>query len=336
MEMTLDRLATAGWRDFYDGQLGRHIADELQAAGGVLTREDMADYEPRVTEPYTITYRPATVHGATLPNGGLTALQILNMLECLELPQADLSGYWHLLAEVLKRAWRDRLAYLADPDFAPVPVDRFLSKDYAAGLVEPIRQFLARVDRLVPPAAPEPPHGTRHVSVADAEGNVVAMTISQGGGFGSCFTVPGTGLILGHGMCRLDPRPGRANSIAAGKRPLNNTSPMIVQLPDRDVAIGLPGGRKLLSVMARATQIIVDRELNGYETVVAPRMHLETAEPIQLTRSVPAPIVAELETMGHEVVLLDGIAGAMNCAEFLKGGRSTRAAGEEAAVAARK
>jgi len=334
MEKTLARIASAGWRDFYDGEIGRMIADHVQETGGIMTREDMAAYEPRVTEPYTVSYGNAAASGPILTNGCLTSLQILNMLACLDLPPDDTTEYWHLYAEVLKLAWRDRLRYLADPDFVDVPVARLLSREYAAGRTETLRRFPHHVDRRTPSPSPEPPHGTLHVSTADAEGNLVTLTISQGGAFGSCVTVPGAGIILGHGMCRLDPRPGHANSIAPRKRPLNNTGCMILQLPDRDVAVGLPGGRRIISVTPRAAQLIVDRGFTGRQAATAPRMHADVAEPVMITESAGRTVAEGLEAMGHEINRVPGVAGVMNCAEVMKTEATLRAGSGASAAGA--
>lgn len=333
MEKTLARLAEAGWRDFYQGELGRTIADYLQSAGGILTREDMARYEPRVAEPLTTTYRGATVHGSILSNGGLTSLQVLNMLECFP-PAEDRSvAYWHLLAEILKLAWRDRLIYLADSESVDVPVHSLLSKGYAAGRVEAIRQMPAYVDRRAPDLLTDATGGTVHLSTADADGNLVAATITQGGAFGSCVTVPGTGIILGHAMCRLDPRPGRANSIAPRKRPLNNMAPMIVCLPNRDVAVGLPGGRRIISVAAQLVQRIVDYGAGGYDAAAAPRMHVEFKEPVQLTESAGDDVIQALRQMGHDIEAVRAVAGAAHCAEWLRDTKTIRAGGNDGAAA---
>ncbi|MBT3376718.1 MAG: hypothetical protein HN742_42420 [Lentisphaerae bacterium] len=334
MEKTLEHVAEAGWRDFYDGELGHKIADHIQESGGILTRQDMANYEPRVTAPYAITYNGATVSTPILTNGAITCLEILNLLECFDVPDEDTPEYWHLYAEILKLAWRDRLRYLADPEFADVPVERLLSKDHAWGRTERLRQFPGEVDQLVPTPQPVAPHGTLHVSTADADGNVVSMTISQGGAFGSCVTVPGTGIILGHGMCRLDPRPGHANSVGPGKRPLNNTGCMIVQLPDRDVAIGLPGGRRIKAVTARATHLVVDRDWTSHQAATAPRMHVGEAEPVEITKSAGQDVIEALESMGHNVKPLPGIAGVLNCAEFLRDEGTTRAGSSSPAAGA--
>jgi len=326
MEKTLARIAGAGWRDLYAGELGRHIADSVREAGGLLTREDMAAFEPRVTEPYTIAYRDASVHSAILPNGGLSCLQVLNMLECFEpLPDEDVA-YWHRLAEIFKLAWRDRVRYLGDPDFADVPIDRLLSKDYAAGRVETIRQFPDHTDLLQPPGAGQGGHGTFHMSSVDIEGNLAAVTLSHGGAFGSKFIVPGYGLVLGHGMCRFDPHPGLPNSVAGGKRPLNNTCPLIVRLPDRDIATGLPGGRRLLSVSAQMVGRMVDFGATGYEAASSPRTHVGIREPIQLTESADESIFEGLRAMGHSIEAR-GVAGSAHCAEVLKSEGKVRAGG---------
>ncbi|MBD3291669.1 MAG: hypothetical protein GF393_01990 [Armatimonadia bacterium] len=325
MAETLERIAEAGWRDIYEGEIARKIAEAVQAAGGILTYEDLASYEPRVTPPLTVSYRDAKVHGCILPNGTMTSLQILNMLECFDpVDDAD-PAYWHRLAEVLKLAWRDRLTYLTDPDFADVPVERLLSKEYAMGRAERIKQYPDWVDDLPAQFPPGAMHGTLHLSTADAEGNVVSATITQGMAFGALFVAEGTGLILSHGMARFDPRPGRMNSVAAGKRPLNNAGTMLIEAPDRYVATGLPGGRKIVSVMARAAQRIVDAGDGPLAVAQAPRMHVEAAEPVSTTAG--EEIASSLREMGHEVEEPKAIAGAMHSAEFLKTGGEVRAGG---------
>lgn len=327
MEKTLKRIASTGWRDFYDGEIGRMIADYIQSIGGILTREDMASYEPRLTEPYMVRYRDAAIYGPILPNGCLSSMQVLNMLDCLETASDDSVEYWHRLIEVLKLAWRDRLRYLGDPDFVDVPVELLLSKDYARGRMETFRQFPEWVDCLIPRPSGDSRHGTLHVSAVDAEGNVAAVTITHGGGFGSCVTVPGAGIILGHGMCRMDPRPGCANSIAAGKRPLNNVAPMIIRLPDRDVATGVPGGRRIISVGAQLAQRVVDYGATSYQAASAPRLHVQTHEPVEVTGNLGGKLVEALRCMGHDVTPVQGVAGSAHCAEFLKTEGGTRAGG---------
>jgi len=317
MEKTLARLEAAGWEDLYRGEIGRAIADYVQSIGGILTREDMARFKPRVTEPYAATYRGSKHYHAILSNGGLSVLGALGMLESLELPGRDDPSYWHLLAEVLKLAWRDRLQYLGDG----APVERLLSKDYAAGRVETLRRFPESVDRLPGPEAATSP-GTTHLSAADAEGNIVSMTFSHGGSFGSCVMVPGYGITLGHGMCRFDPRPGLANSVAPFKRPLNNVAPSIIETNGRLIAAGLAGGRRIINV---ATGLALALTAGGspLDAVTAPRLHTEGFEPIETDR------VEGLDRLGHTVKKA-AVGGVANVAEFTKAG--LRAAGNTVAA----
>ena len=323
LRKTLERLAGAGWRDFYEGQIGRSIADYITASGGILRRKDMSAFRPRIMPALSTRYRGAEVYAANLPNGGLSVLQMLNMLEGFETPPMSEPAYWHRLAEVLKLAWRDRLAHFGDPEHSRVDVKRILSKDYAAQLTGKLRKSPDFVDRSsAGPAKPSP--GTIHMSAVDAEGNMVAATISHGGLFGSCVTVPGTGIILGHGMCRFDPRPGHPNSVGSRKRPLNNVCPTIIRMPDRDIALGLRGGRRIVSVALGFAQRTIDFGLTPAQTVASPRMHVELAEPVEVFKSFDAGIAQRLRTMGHEIKPVAEIGGAAHIVERAKRGGSVR------------
>lgn len=332
MERTLERLATAGWRDFYEGEVAAAIVDSLQAAGGILTRKDMADFQPRLSEPYAARYREAEVLGAILPNGPISVLQALNMLDCFEPGDPQDVMWWHRMAEVLKRVWRDRLSCLADPDYADVPIQRLLNRDYARGLVQDLLRYPDTVDTR-PFAAGGGVPETSHVSTADADGNVVSATITQGSGFGSVFTVPGWGIILGHGMCRLDPRPGRANSVAGGKRPLNNVMTLVLRTAQQDLALGMPGGRRIISVGPQLVSRLVDQGASCAEATTAPRMHIMGAEPLELQASAPDELAAALQSMGHGVVRMPAIGGNAAAAVFDKTDGTVRGGGGGVAVA---
>jgi gamma-glutamyltranspeptidase/glutathione hydrolase len=291
---TLERLAAAGWRDFYDGEIGRTIADFVTSQGGILTRDDMATFAPRVTKPCSDTYRDSVVHTAVAPNGGFSVLEALRDLEAGGDPLPDTDpGYWERFAEVLQSMWRRRL-----------------------GMVR----------------AGTSPHGTVHVAAADQHGNLVSMTISQGGLFGSCLAVPGTGIILGHGMCRFDPHAGHANSPGPRKRPLNNVCPLIIHMPDRDVAIGARGGRRIVSVCAQLAQRIVDFGSTVYEAASAPRIHLLTGEPLEISHNFDHAIRDALAVRGHRIEVPDEVAGTVHGAEILQQDGVLRAGGNTWAV----
>jgi len=334
MEKTLKRLAAEGWQDFYRGEIGRQIADFVTGQGGILSRRDMAAFAPRLDEPYSTTYRGATGYTAVLPNGGMTCLEILNMLECFDPLPDDTVEYWHRLAEVQKLAWRNRLTCLADPAHVRVPLEKLLSKDYAAGRVENLFHFPSHVDRLVPPYVNAESQGTMHVSTADVQGNMVAVTLSHGGFFGSCLTVPGTGIILGHGMCRFDPIPGRVNSIGPGKRPLNNVSPMILRAQDRDAAMGLRGGRRIVNASAQIFQRMVDYGSDSLAAARAPRLHVQASEPGEVADALPESIRKALADLGHELNPIPDLVFGAHCAEVLKKEQKVRAGGNDWAAGA--
>lgn len=285
---TLDRLADAGWRDFYDGEIGRTIADFIASQGGILTRADMASFSPRITEALSGSYRGAPVHTAIAPNGGFSVLAALRDLEQFPvLPDSD-PEYWDRTAQALRRMWSARLD----------------SPLFGAG-----------------------PHGTTHVAAADSQGNLVSATISQGALFGSCLAVPGTGIIPGHGMCRFDPHPGLANSAGPGKRPLNNVCPLILRLPDRDVAIGARGGRRIVSVCAQMAQRIVDYGATARQAAFAPRIHTLTGDPLEISAHFDPAIREALARAGYRIETPKEVAGAAHGAEILHGSGEIRAGG---------
>ena len=286
---TLERLGDVGWRDFYSGEIGQTIADFVQEQGGILTREDMATFVPRITQPIAGKYRGADIYTAIAQNGGFSVLDGLADLEREELPSDRHPAYWDSMAKVLTRTWEARLA--------------------------------------------DSPHsgtgwqGTIHLSAADRFGNLVSATITQGGLFGSCLAVPGTGIILAHGMCRFDPHPGRANSVGAGKQPLNNLCPLMIRMKDRDVAVGVRGGRRIVSVALQLAQRIVDGGASVYEAAVAPRMHTINGEPLEVSDNFDPAIRQALERMGYRTVVPSEVAGGAHGAEFFPAWRRIRAGG---------
>ena len=140
--------------------------------------------------------------------------------------------------------------------------------------------------------------------------------------------------MLGHGMCRLDPRPGYKNSVAPGKRPLNNTATMILRLPDRDVALGMPGGRRIISVAPRMAHLMVDQGAGAHQVATAPRMHVTAEEPLEVLEGMEPEIVEGLEEMGHTLEVIGRLGGGAHGAEFLKEEKTVRAGGNTWAAGA--
>jgi gamma-glutamyltranspeptidase/glutathione hydrolase len=302
---TLEAIAEQGAALFYSGRIGQAIADDVQDRGGILTRTDMAAYRARVETPVSVSVRGHLLATPPPASGGLTALQMVALFDRLErrgkTGPAGSSGVLEALLEIDKAVWEERLTLLGDPRTMTLPPAALLRDDHLDALCAQVEAGLVapRPGRLV---APDPLRGTVHLAAADAEGNAVAWTQTHGGGYGSGLMVKGTGIVLGHGMCRFDPRPGWVNSIAPGKRPLHNMSPLIAVKDGRAVfAAGASGGRTVVNNAAFLAIGCLILGLDPEAVVAAPRLQCETMEPAVLERTAGAELIAELRRRGHRI-----------------------------------
>ena len=283
---TYERIAAEGVDLFYKGELGEKIARYVQQEGGLITTNDMSSYEPVRREPVRGTYHGYRIYSMPPPSsGGVHLVQMLNALEEYDLGALGFgsSGYVHLLAEVMKWAFRDRAEYLGDPDFVDVPVARLVSKEYAEEFRRLVNQdaVLQLEKRLE--QKQEGAH-TSHLSVVDRWGNAVAITQTVNLNFGSGLIVPGTGIVLNDEMDDFSSRPGvpnafglvgsEANAIAPGKRPLSSMTPTIVTKDGKVVLVlGSPGGPKIITSVLQVILNVLDFGMGVSEAVAAPRVH---------------------------------------------------------------
>ena len=151
---------------------------------------------------------------------------------------------------------------------------------------------------------------TSHISTADAAGNMVSLTQTHGGGFGSMVTVPGTGLLFGHGVGRFDPRPGLANSVGPGKRPLHNMGPCLATKDGMPFATyGIPGGRTIPNNQLNFSVSLIDLQVSAQAALDAPRFHSDGAEPIQVESRAGEETLEGLRELGHKIAPSGGIGG---------------------------
>lgn len=318
---TLRTIAAEGPEVLYGGALGRRITDHMARAGGYLTQADLAAVRCIERAPLRGTYRGYEIVGPPPPTSGpLHVIQMLNILEEFELGAAGGSlGFGaadtvHLLAEVLKIAFADRAAATADPAFVRVPVERLLSKDYAAE-----RRAGIAMDRTTAHAAGVAAEGsahTTHVTVADGEGNVVASTQTINSLFGARYVVPGTGMIPNNYMYVLDPRPGRASSVQAGKRMTSSMAPVIVLRDGKPAfALGLPGGLRIFPSVMQAISNLIDHGMTLQQAVEAPRVWTQ-GYALEVEGGIDDAVLADLRARGHEVVRVGNVAGGMGAIRF--------------------
>jgi gamma-glutamyltranspeptidase/glutathione hydrolase len=245
---------------------------------------------------------------------------MLNMLENYDINSLGFGSleYVHLLTEVVKIAFVDRQKFMGDPSEVEVPVTGLISKDYASENIKRIGENANEFTPSDPFAYQSDSSHTTHVSTMDSEGNMVSATQTLNHLFGSKVMVPGTGMLLNNGMALFDPRPGKANSIAGGKRMLSSMSPTLL-LKDGDpfLCIGTPGGLRIFPSVCQAIVNILDFGMTIQQAVEAPRIWTmgikgTPGEKLHLEPGFGKDIVDGLTSKGHEIIIMPKIAGGMN------------------------
>jgi len=291
---TFARLQKFGPREFYEGETARRIAAAMAAHGGNLTLDDLKNYRVAERTPLRGHYRGHDIMTMPPPSsGGIALLQMFGMLEPFDVAALghNSAAKYHLFAEVMKRAFRDRAEYLGDPDFVKVPVAQLLDPAYIKG-----RMADFSPDKATPAAAVQPGLGkfvaaashesneTTHFSVVDAAGNAVANTYTLNGGYGSGVTIPGTGILMNNEMDDFTSQvgtpnmfgliQGEANAIVPGKRPLSSMTPTIVFKDGRVVLVtGSPGGPTIINTVLQIISNVLDHRMPVSQAVEAPRIH---------------------------------------------------------------
>lgn len=285
---TLEAIAKNGPDAFYKGRIPQAIEAASKAGGGLLTAADFAAYRATETAPLTCTYRGYVFASAPPPSsGGTTLCEILNVLEGY-----DLKGLgWHsaatvhYMSEAMRYAYADRNTQLGDPAFVKNPLERLLSKDYAANIRASIAPAKATPSTQIAKATtlPEKPE-TTHYSVIDKDGNAVSTTYTVNGRFGAVVIAPGTGFFLNDEMDDFTVKvgvqnlfglvQGPNNAIAPGKRPLSSMAPTIVTKDGKVfMVIGSPGGSRIITATLETALNVIDYGMAPQEAVDAPRIH---------------------------------------------------------------
>jgi len=308
---SLSIIADEGVDSFYSGSLCSKIVEYLDSCGGLLAEEEMQRYRPIESKPLAISYHGYRIHTPPLCSGGLSSLQILKVAENLSVAKAKQRSaeYFHSLLEIMKLCWRERLSKLGDPEFIQLDQKAQLSGKIIEELSDEARISIENTGR-GQILSTSRKSSTSHICASDVEGNFVSMTHTLGGSLGSLMTVPGTGIVLGHGVSRFDPRPGHPNSVGPQKQPLHNMCPMLMTKDDQIVAaFGVPGGRTIVNNMVQFVLDMVDYAMSPRTALAFPRIHVESAEPVQVEASIGKPMIAKLRKLGHEVKSVKRIGG---------------------------
>jgi len=316
---TLARMQKEGAKDFYRGETARLIIEDVKRNGGLLTADDLRQYEPTVRKPLRGTYRGYEI--LTMPppsSGGAVLLEALNILERFDLASMGRSSSQslHLIVEASRRAYADRAAFMADTDFEKVPIAGMIDKRYAAELARGIDPMKASDSSQVKAGNPQAFEKTEttHFSIVDAEGNAVSNTYTLNDSYGSAAVVKGAGFLLNNEMDDFTSKPGvpniygliqsEANAIVPKKRPLSAMTPTLV-LKDGKLfmAVGSPGGGSIISTVLHVILNVIDFGLNLQEAVDAPRFHHQwLPDVINWEKDgLNADTKVALETKGHVI-----------------------------------
>ncbi|MCZ6679067.1 MAG: gamma-glutamyltransferase [Candidatus Poribacteria bacterium] len=315
---SLRTIASEGPEVLYGGALGQVIADDVQKNGGVLTIEDLRTYRAERRQPILDTYREYELTVPSPPcSGGVHILQILHLLEGFDVAALGFgtADSIHLLAECFKIAFADRTAYMGDPAEMDVPVEWLTSPDYAAHRRAGIDMQQAAYPNPGIPPSPESA-STTHVTAADADGNIAAITQTINEGFGSKVMVPGTGLFLNNTMALFDPHPGHPNSVGPSRQMISSNSPTIITKNGNPyMALGTPGGVRIFPSVAQAIVNVIDHGMTLQEAVEAPRVWTQ-GQALEVESAVPDSVQSALSERGHDVLAVRTVAGGMNGVMF--------------------
>ncbi len=260
---TLERLAQAGWRDFYEGEIAAAIAADVKQMGGVLSADDLRGCKARVMQAVEHSWRGRTLQLTGPLTAAPTAAEVLRQLEGARFGKAPDAEWYVALARALKASYARRLTSLGDAE----------------------------------PQAAE--SCTTHITVADADGTMVAMTTTLLSSMGSRVVLPQTGVLMNNGVMWFDPSPGKPNSIAPGKRPLTNMFPIILRDGAKPwVAAGASGGRRIMASVLQLMSFVADFGMSPGAAAHQPRIDVSDPDKVTADRKLAPEIIRALETDG--------------------------------------
>ncbi|EPO8471943.1 gamma-glutamyltransferase [Yersinia enterocolitica] len=347
---TLTAISEKGPDAFYQGKIPQAVEAAAKKGGGILTAADFANYKITETAPITCSYRGYKFVSSPPPSsGGVTLCETLNVLEGYDLKSMGFNSaaYIHTLTEAMRHAYMDRNTFLGDPEFVKNPIDRLLSKSYAADIRKQIVANKATPSVEVQPGMqPHEKPETTHYSIVDHDGNAVSTTYTVNGRFGAVVIAPGTGFFLNDEMDDFTVKVGEqnlyglvqgaTNSIAPGKRPLSSMSPTLVTKDGKTfMVLGSPGGSRIITITLQTALNVIDHGMAPQEAVDAPRIHHQWLpdEVYYEQRGVSADSLNLLKTMGYKMVeqnpwgaaelILVGLAGVEGVSPANSGNDST-------------
>ncbi|MDC1007610.1 gamma-glutamyltransferase [Gammaproteobacteria bacterium] len=319
---TLKLIAQYGRDGFYLGSVAEKIHTQMQLNGGLITKDDLENYQPVWRIPLKSTYRDTEIITMGPPSsGGVHVIQMLNILENHNVSKIEhnSSEYINLLTEIMKYAYADRSKYLGDPDYYKVPVSQIISKNYAKAINEKIKVGKVTPSSVIYPGtfSDNESYETTHFSIVDKDGNAVSSTYTLNSTFGSGVVIKDTGILMNNEMDDFAAAPGipnqfgllgaEANQIVPGKRPLSSMTPTIV-MKDGDFffTTGSPGGSRIITAVLQSIINIVDYGMNLEEANAAKRIHHQwQPDLLQIESSIDPEIKNQLLELKYNIKIIN-------------------------------
>jgi gamma-glutamyltranspeptidase/glutathione hydrolase len=313
---TLERIKKDGLKGFYKGETARLIVEEMSAGNGILSYNDLANYQAKFRELIDFEYKGHRIISASLPSsGGILLQQLLGMTGTKDIGrmgfQTAASVQWMVEAE--RRAYADRASFLGDADFTKVPLKKLVSRDYLQERINDFTNGKAGSSKDTRAGDVKESEETTHISIIDKEGNAVAVTTTLNDNFGCKTVVSGAGFLLNNEMDDFSIKEGfpnlygvtgnAANAIAPGKRMLSSMTPTIVIKNNRPViVVGSPGGSTIPTTVFQTLVNLIDFHLSPSEAVNKPKFHHQWLPDIIDTEAgFPVSVAKELEAMGYQL-----------------------------------
>ncbi|MCS3795757.1 gamma-glutamyltransferase [Niastella sp. OAS944] len=313
---TLKRIRDKGMAGFYEGETARLIVDEMKRANGIISYEDLKNYQAKEREPVVFDYKTYKVVTMPLPSsGGVLLPMMMHMIEDQPVKQYGFQSARavQLMTEIERRAYADRAKFLGDVDFYKVPVKKLSSKEYAVERMKDYKAETAGSSKTTQAGLIPESEETTHFSVYDKSGNAVSVTTTLNGSYGSRTVVGGAGFLLNNEMDDFSIKPGvpnlygavggDVNAIAPGKRMLSSMTPTIVLKDNKPfLVVGTPGGTTITTSVFQTLVNILEFDMSAEDAVNKPKFHHQwLPDEIFVEPDFPQAVRQQLQQMGYKV-----------------------------------
>jgi gamma-glutamyltranspeptidase/glutathione hydrolase len=319
LSKSLKSIANKGKEAFYEGEIADKIVSDMTENNGLITKEDLAKYQPIIREPIEGNYRGYKVYSMPPPSsGGVHLVQMLNILENFPIRSLghNRASTLHVMVEAMKFAYADRFKFMGDMDFIDIPIARLISKNYGNKLAKKINLQQATPSNIISPHPAFQSNEsteTTHYSVMDSDGNAVSNTYTLNFSYGTGLIAPGTGILLNNEMDDFTSKPGvpnafqllgsEGNKIAPEKRMLSSMTPTIVMKNNQPwLVTGSPGGSRIITTTLQIILNVIDHEMNIAEATNATRIHHQWfPDKIRFEKTLNGDTIELLEKKGHQL-----------------------------------